>query len=51
VLPLDAFDAHLSVPYDVCATSHNERATGRERLERRVELDAPVRSDVRRGRD
>jgi hypothetical protein len=51
VLPPDAFDAHLSVPYDVCATPHNERATRRERLERRVELDAPVRADVRRGRD
>ncbi len=51
VLPLDAFDAHLGVADDVCTTPHDKGAARCERLKRRVEVDAPVRANVRRGDD
>ncbi len=51
MLPLDAFDARLSVADDVRATPHDEGMARCELFERRVEVDAPVRANVRRGDD
>jgi hypothetical protein len=50
VLPPDAFESGLRVVDDVRAAAYHEMSAG-ERLEKRVQLDAPVRADVRRGRD
>lgn len=51
VLPLDAVDTRPGVADDVRATPHDEGAARGERLERRVEVDAPMRANVRRGDD
>jgi hypothetical protein len=51
VLPLDACDARHSVADDVRATPHNVGTARCEQFERRVEVDAPVRANVRRGDD